>query len=168
MKRNFLNIVIDIIIVILMVCVVFACISFIQVNFLNMEYMNLFGYTVFKTETGSMKNTIGIGDFVIVKIGKDVEYNDIITFKEKNTFITHRIIEINDENIVTKGDNNTAKDEPISRENVVGKVVFIIKDVETWKKVFTDIKVIIPLGITVLLLILIIIFNDKTGEENGK
>lgn len=133
-----------------------------------MEYMNLFGYTVFKTETGSMKNTIGIGDFVIVKIGKDVEYNDIITFKEKNTFITHRIIEINDENIVTKGDNNTAKDEPISRENVVGKVVFIIKDVETWKKVFTDIKVIIPLGITVLLLILIIIFNDKTGEENGK
>lgn len=130
--------------------------------------MNLFGYTVFKTETGSMKNTIGIGDFVIVKIGKDVEYNDIITFKEKNTFITHRIIEINDENIVTKGDNNTAKDEPISRENVVGKVVFIIKDVETWKKVFTDIKVIIPLGITVLLLILIIIFNDKTGEENGK
>lgn len=168
MKRNFLNIVIDIIIVILMVCVVFACISFIQVNFLNMEYMNLFGYTVFKTETGSMKNTIGIGDFVIVKIGKDVEYNDIITFKEKNTFITHRIIEINDENIVTKGDNNTAKDEPISRENVVGKVVFIIKDVETWKKVFADIKVIIPLGITVLLLILIIIFNDKTGEENGK
>ena len=168
MKRNFLNIVIDIIIVILMVCVVFACISFIQVNFLNMEYMNLFGYTVFKTETGSMKNTIGIGDFVIVKIGKDVEYNDIITFKEKNTFITHRIIEINDENIVTKGDNNTAKDEPISRENVVGKVVFIIKDVETWKKVFTDIKVIIPLGITVLLIILIIIFNDKTGEENGK
>lgn len=168
MKKNFLNIVIDIIIVILMVCVVFACISFIQVNFLNMEYMNLFGYTVFKTETGSMKNTIGIGDFVIVKIGKDVEYNDIITFKEKNTFITHRIIEINDENIVTKGDNNTAKDEPISRENVVGKVVFIIKDVETWKKVFTDIKVIIPLGITVLLLILIIIFNDKTGEENGK
>lgn len=130
--------------------------------------MNLFGYTVFKTETGSMKNTIGIGDFVIVKIGKDVEYNDIITFKEKNTFITHRIIEINDENIVTKGDNNTAKDEPISRENVVGKVVFIIRDVETWKKVFTDIKVIIPLGITVLLLILIIIFNDKTGEENGK
>ena len=115
-----------------------------------------------------MKNTIGIGVFVIVKIGKDVEYNDIITFKEKNTFITHRIIEINDENIVTKGDNNTAKDEPISRENVVGKVVFIIKDVETWKKVFTDIKVIIPLGITVLLLILIIIFNDKTGEENGK
>lgn len=168
MKKNFLNIVIDIIIVILMVCVVFACISFIQVNFLNMEYMNLFGYTVFKTETGSMKNTIGIGDFVIVKIGKDVEYNDIITFKEKNAFITHRIIEINDENIVTKGDNNTAKDEPISRENVVGKVVFIIRDVETWKKVFTDIKVIIPLGITVLLLILIIIFNDKTGEENGK
>lgn len=151
-----------------MICVCVACISFIQVNFLNMEYMNIFGYTIFKTETGSMKNTIGIGDFVIVKIGKDVEYNDIITFKEKNAFITHRIVEINDENIVTKGDNNTAKDEPISRENVVGKVVFIIKDVETWKKVFTDIKVIIPMGITVLLLILIIIFNDKTGEENDK
>lgn len=168
MKKKIINVIIDIIIIILMIFVCVACISFIQVNFLNMEYMNIFGYTIFKTETGSMKNTIGIGDFVIVKIGKDVEYNDIITFKEKNAFITHRIVEINDENIVTKGDNNTAKDEPISRENVVGKVVFIIKDVETWKKVFTDIKVIIPMGITVLLLILIIIFNDKTGEENDK
>ena len=99
------------------------------------------------------------GDIVIIKLGDEIREKDIITYKEENVFITHRIVEINEEAIITKGDNNNTEDEPINKNVVLGKVVFIINNVEIWKKVFTDIKVIIPICITVVLFVLLVSYK---------
>jgi len=160
------NIIINLIIFVLGIIAIIAIWTSIQLNVQNKEYVDLFGYSLFSTETGSMSPKIEKGDVVIVKIGEHVQENDIITYKNNNSFITHRIIEIDGESIIAKGDNNNTKDEPITKEAIVGKVTFIINNVEIWKKVFSDISVIIPVVITVILFVILVSYKEKTGEKN--
>ena len=78
-----------------------------------------------QVQTGSMKNAINPGDMILVKSNSEIQLNDIITFKQGEDFVTHRVIEVYSETYVTKGDANNTKDEPITKNQVVGKVVKI-------------------------------------------
>lgn len=140
--------------------------GFVQLNVQQKEYINIFGYSVFSAETGSMMPTMEKGDIVIIKIGDEIKENDIITYKSGNALITHRVVEINGDKIIAKGDNNNAEDEPINKEQVIGKSVFIINNVEIWKKVFTDKNVIIPICTTIVLLVILVAYKEKTGDKN--
>lgn len=160
------NIIINLIIFGLGIIAVISIWTTIQLNVQKKEYVNIFGYSIFSTATGSMSPTIEKGDIVVVKIGEQVEKNDIITYKSENAIITHRLMEINDEYIIAKGDNNNTQDKAITMDSVIGKVVFIINDVEIWKKVFSDLSVTIPIGVTVILFIILVSYKEKTGEKN--
>jgi len=160
------NIIINLIIFILGIIAIIAIWTSIQLNVQNKEYVNIFGYSIFSTETGSMSPTMEKGDIVFVKIGEKVKEKDIITYKKDNSFITHRIIEINGDSIIAQGDNNNTQDEEITKDAVVGKVVYIINNVEIWKNVFSDISVIIPVVITVILFIILVSYKEKTGDKN--
>lgn len=159
------DIIINLIIFILGIIAILAILTSIQLNVQKKEYANIFGYSIFSTETGSMSPTMEIGDVVIVKIGEQVQEKDIITYKKDNSFITHRIVKIEGNSIIAKGDNNNTQDEEITQDAVVGKVVFIINNVEIWKNVFSDINVIIPIIITVILLVILICYKEK-NEPN--
>lgn len=158
------NIIINLIIFVLGIIAIFAIWTSIQLNVQNKEYVNLFGYSIFSTETGSMFPTIKKGDIVIVKIGEQVKDQDIITYKKDDSFITHRIIKIDENSIIVKGDNNNTQDEAITQDMVIGKVVYTIKNVEIWKNVFSDMNVIIPIIITVILLVILISYKEKTKK----
>ncbi len=160
------KIIIDLIIFVLGVIAIIAVWGFLQLNVQKKEYINILGYSVFSTETGSMSPTMETGDIVIIKIGDEIKENDIITYKKENVLITHRVVSIDGDTVITKGDYNNTEDEPIQKSNIIGKVVFIINEVEIWKKVFTDIHVIIPIVITVILFILLVSYKEKTGDEN--
>lgn len=160
------NIIINLIIFILGIIAIAAIWTSIQLNVQGKEYVDIFGYSIFSTETASMSPTIEIGDIVIVKIGENVQEKDIITYRDDNSFITHRIIKIDGESIIAKGDNNNTQDKPITKDAILGKVVFIFNNVEVWKKVFSDISVIIPIVITVVLFVILISYKEKTGEKN--
>ena len=160
------KVIVDLIIFVLCVIAIIAIWGFVQLNVQKKDYINIFGYSVFSTETGSMSPTMEKGDIVIIKIGDELREKDIITYKKENVFITHRIEKINEDSIIAKGDRNNTEDEPIKKDDIIGRVVFIINDVEVWKKVFTDINVIIPICITVILFILLVSYKEKTGEEN--
>ena len=122
---------------------------------------------MFSTATGSMAPTIEIGDIVFVKIGNDdVKEQDIVTYKKDGKFITHRIIKIDGENIITKGDNNNTADKEITKDVIVGKVVSIINNVEVWKSVFTDKSVIIPVTITIVLFIILVTYKEKSTKKD--
>lgn len=157
MKKVLLNIIITILTIILLILIY----GFIQLNILKKDYLNFFGYTYFQTQTGSMSGTIEIDDIVIVKLGNNVKENDIITYKKDGYFITHRYIRTEGDKIIAKGDSNNKEDEPIEKDTIVGKVQFIIKNVRVWKKVFSDIRVIIPLIVTVILLGIIIVYKER-------
>lgn len=160
------KVIVDLIIFVLCVIAIIVIWGFVQLNVQKKDYINIFGYSVFSTETGSMSPTMEKGDIVIIKIGDEIREKDIITYKKENVFITHRIEKINEDSIIAKGDRNNTEDEPIKKDDIIGRVVFIINDVEVWKKVFIDINVIIPICITVILFILLVSYKEKTGEEN--
>jgi signal peptidase len=160
------NCIINLIIFILGIIAIITIWTTIQLNIQNKEFVNIFGYSIFSTETASMYPTIQIGDIVVVKIGEQTKEKDIITYKKDNAFITHRIIEINGDSIIAKGDNNNTQDEAITKDAIIGKVVFIISNVEVWKLVFSDFGVLIPIVITVILFVILVSYKEKTGEKN--
>ena len=155
------NIIINLIIFVLGIIAILAIWTSIQLNVQNKEYVNIFGYSIFSTETASMSPTIEIGDIVFVKLGEQVQKNDIITYKSENAFITHRIIEIDGDSIIAKGDNNNTEDKPIEKQDIIGKVTYIMNNVEVWKKVFSDLSVIIPISITVILFIILVSYKEN-------
>lgn len=157
---------VNLIIVILTIIAIFVIWGFVQLNVQKMGYLDIFGYSIFSTETGSMSPTIEKGDFVIIKIGDEIRENDIITYKKENVFITHRIEQINNDSIIAKGDNNNTEDEPIPRADVIGKAVVIINNVEIWKKVFSDINVIIPICITIILFVILVSYKEKSSSSD--
>ena len=101
--------------------------TFIVTDVLKKDYANVFGYTYFVVATGSMSGTIEVNDVVIVKLTDDVELNDIVTYQGQNEeFITHRVVKKIGNQIITQGDVNNTEDEPISKEDIVGKVTMVI------------------------------------------
>ena len=159
------KVIVDVIILVLSIIAILAIWGFIQLNVQNKEYVNIFGYSILSTETGSMSPTIEVGDIIIIKIGDEIKENDIITYKQDDVLITHRIEQIDGDTIITKGDYNNIQDEPIERSQVIGKVVHIFNNVEVWKQVFTDMHVIIPMVITIILFIVMIAYKEKIGEK---
>ena len=80
------------------------------------EVPGFFGYKPFIVLSGSMKDEINSGDLVLTKECNvdDLKKGDIISFKEDEIVITHRIIDITENNgekrFITKGDNNENED----------------------------------------------------------
>ena len=101
--------------------------TFFVTDVLKKDYVNIFGYSYFIVSSGSMSGTIEVNDLVFVKLTDKVRKNDIITFKnDNNDIITHRIIDIKNNDIITKGDMNNIEDDPIKINQVIGKVCFIL------------------------------------------
>lgn len=78
---------------------------------------------VFKIASSSMETNYYIDDYVIVLKTDNYEVGDVITFKENNSYITHRVVDINGDVITTKGDANDTNDDSIDKSEVLGKVV---------------------------------------------
>lgn len=159
------KVIVDLIIFVLSIIAILVIWGFVQLNIQNKEYVNIFGYSILSTETGSMSPTIEVGDIIIIKIGDEIKENDIITYKQDDVLITHRIEKIDGDTIITKGDYNNIQDEPIKKDQVIGKAVGIINNVQIWKQVFTDMHVIIPMVITIILFIVMISYKEKIGEK---
>ena len=159
------KVIVNLIIFVLSIIAILVIWGFIQLNIQNKEYVNIFGYSILSTATGSMSPTIEKGDIIIIKLGDEIKENDIITYKQGNVLITHRIEKIDGNTIITKGDYNNIQDEPIEKNQVIGKAVYIINHVEVRKQVFTDMHVLIPLGITIILFIVMVAYKEKIGEK---
>jgi signal peptidase len=80
--------------------------------------------------TGSMEPAISVGSIVVIKPvdPETLKTGDIICFKlSEPTSITHRITNITNEGLITKGDANEDPDQwTVKKENVIGKVILTI------------------------------------------
>ena len=116
----------------------------------------LCGYAVFQVATGSMSGEMEVKDIIIARVlnedkKQELKVDDIVVFQEADNLITHRIIEIEEDKIITKGDSNNTEDAPIKRENVIAKVVKTVHKIAIWEKVFTTPEVYISIIVTVTL-----------------
>lgn len=165
--NKILSILLDFLLIIVFVIIMFGLYYMFQIKALKNEYANMFGYTFFEVATGSMANTINIGDVVIVKITKDVNENDIIVYKEENSFITHRLIKKTEDKLIAKGDANNSEDKPIVYEQILGEVTYIIPQIGTLRKAIMTPQVLGLTSVVIILLGIVFMHNSKTEEENN-
>lgn len=96
---------------------------------------NVAGYQMYIVLGGSMNPTFDVGSLAIIdEVPTDqIKVEDVITFKNFSGegITTHRVVNIENSgtnfSFITRGDANDVNDvNPVSAENVIGKVVFTI------------------------------------------
>lgn len=146
--------------------------------------VNVAGYSIMTVMTGSMEPAYQVGDIIVIKKTNEneLQVKDVITFistdEELNGQpITHRIIDITDENgqkkFETKGDNNQIADEtPVTSDRILGKVQLRIPFVgravnfmQTNRIAFFLI-VILPMLVIMALEVKDIIMIARSGDED--
>lgn len=147
---NYINKILNVITTIIIILLFISVIASFQTTFFGKKYNSFFGYSLFEIKTASMAGEMEIGDWILVKITDNVKLNDVITFEQDGSFITHRIIEQYKDTYITKGDSNNAKDTPITKDQIVGKKIKVIPKFGIIKKTFFNTKVLIILIITIL------------------
>ena len=160
--------ILNILIVLVSIVIIFAIYYFVQVKILNKPYANIFGYTYFEVATGSMEPTIDVGDIIVVKITNDVNVNDIIVCKDNKSFVTHRLLNIQEDKFITKGDANNTEDEPMDKANLIGKVIKIIPNFSLIKKIIFAPQVIIPIFLMLVLLGIVCLKKKKKIKKWSK
>lgn len=79
---------------------------------------------IYNVATGSMEDKIHTGDYILLVKKNDYKVNDVVTYTVDNYFITHRIIKMENDKITTKGDANNLEDKEISKNQIIGKVIY--------------------------------------------
>lgn len=83
-------------------------------------------YPMAAITSGSMWPVLKKGDIVLIKGVKNknnIKKGDIVVYKNEKGFTIHRVIEIRDTELVTKGDANNISDAPIAYEDLIGRAV---------------------------------------------
>lgn len=117
------------------------------------SYTSIFGYNSIKVVSGSMIPSIKLNSVIVIK-KSNYKVGDIITFKKDNVLITHRIKEIDGNNVTTMGDSNNTADSSIKLNQIKGKVVFVIDNIY-----------IIRISLLILCVIYCLIERKDTNEE---
>ena len=170
-KKNIIKRIISFIIYPIFLILLTLCISILVQVIKNPEKTpDIFGYKFFNVISGSMNPELEIGDVVFSKeIGeKYIKKGDIITFKQKNAIITHRVEDIIIENekiyYQTKGDNNNSKDESLVQyKDIEGIYIFKIPKIG----IFID-KIQNTTMMFIVIIVLYIIYKIMKDKDDRK
>lgn len=113
--------------------------------------------------SGSMEPELSVNDLIIVRETGDYEQNDVIVFEDKSIMVVHRIIDINGDEIVTKGDANNVADEPITMNRIRGEVIAAIPGAGTIVEAIRS-----PIGILLILVISVILIELSYRKERNR
>ena len=130
------------------------------------ENTHIFGIYMFNIVSESMEPTFYKDDLVIVKRCKmqELKKGDIITFKQDDRTISHRMIAITQENgefkFITKGDNNDILDkETVEMKDVYGKVLFSVKKIGKFIHYIQNARGLINIVIFIIIIYLLILYH---------
>lgn len=107
------------------------------------QHASILGYSIYTVETGSMVPTLPIGSYIVTHTPEDpaaLPVGTVITFlTEKGSTITHRIIEVLNEDGIkyrTKGDNpqNSPDLELVTPDRVLGMLQFSVSLPKMWQE----------------------------------
>ena len=156
-------------IVIMAILVLMVIYNFVEIKIKKKDFANYFGYTYMNIISGSMADAINVDDYVFIKLNaKDLKEGDVITFKVDDAVITHRIMTIYDDGILTKGDANKDSDNVIKKDDVIGKVVGVGKEFGVYMKVLTTPSVFITAFGALILFDLALSPDERSAKKNEK
>ena len=79
-------------------------------------------FLVSEANGNSMLPLLRDGDKVVIAKVFDIKKYDVVLFKKESHYILHRVIKIDNNKLIIRGDNNVAT-EVIEKKDVVGKLV---------------------------------------------
>lgn len=85
-----------------------------------------FGVGVAVVLSGSMEPELSVGDLLIITEQESYSLDDIVVYQDAGMAITHRIVSVTEDEVITRGDANNTDDAPILPEQIKGKVVGVI------------------------------------------
>ena len=137
------------------------------------ENTHIFGIYMFNIVSESMEPTFYKDDLVIVKRCKmqELQKGDIITFKQDDRTISHRMIAITQENgefkFITKGDNNDILDkETVEMKDVYGKVLFSVKKIGKFIHYIQNARGLI--NIVIFIIIIYVLISLRDNQKNSR
>jgi len=100
----------------------------------GLAYVLKTDYPMASITSGSMWPSLKKGDLVVIKgitNKNEINLNDIIVYKNNPStssgrfagFTIHRVIELREDTLITKGDANNINDAPIGYGEVIGKTI---------------------------------------------
>ena len=132
------------------------------------ERTHIFGIYMFNIISESMEPTFYKDDLALVKSCnmEELKKGDIITFKQEDRIISHRISEIIEEKgkkqFITKGDNNEVEDiEPVDVQNIYGKVVLVIPKIGKIVNYIQNARGFINICILIIIICILVNFRDN-------
>jgi len=88
-----------------------------------------FGYGASVVLSGSMEPAISVGDLILVREEEEYFKGDIVVYQSGTISVVHRVVFIDGQTVITRGDANNGDDEPLPVEAVKGKVFGIVPGV---------------------------------------
>lgn len=76
--------------------------------------------------SGSMEPALSVGDLIVVQKAESYSPGDVVVFAQQGSLVVHRIVDITDGMVTTRGDANNANDRPVAFADLRGKVSFHI------------------------------------------
>lgn len=120
-----------------------------------------FGATV--VMSGSMEPALSGGDLLIVVKASSYAVGDIIVYQSGSMSVVHRIVEIDGQNVTTKGDANNTADESIELSQIRGIVALALPKLGY---VVNLIKT--PMATAVLLVLAILLMEGSFRTDKKK
>ena len=127
------------------------------------KIIRIFGKSILIVKTGSMEPTIKAGELILISNGRNYKVGDIVTILDNEGYIiTHRIINIDNNKVITKGDGNNINDEENSINNIVGKVIF-----HSYILGFVSVYLLKPITLTYIILFIINSLYNRKRIQGG-
>lgn len=116
--------------------------------------------------SGSMEPAIPVGSIVLIHEQDTYQIGDMIAYEtDSGVAITHRIISIQENSVITQGDANKKPDPPFTDDKIIGKIEIVIPYIGALILFLKHPAMLIFLGI--LVAISILIPNPKIKTQKG-
>ena len=121
-----------------------------------------FGYGFSVVLSGSMEPELNVNDFVIIKKLESYQQSDIVVYQDESSLVIHRIIDMDEETAVTKGDANEIADAPIKISAIKGKLIASVPSIGLIIRFLQS-----PVGIILILALAIFMFVSSDKKEKA-
>ena len=92
-------------------------------NLLGNKMPMPFGYGAAVVLSGSMEPTFSKDDLIFVKKTDSIDTGDIVVYQSNNSLVVHRVVSMDGDMVVTKGDANNIEDASFDKSAIKGVVV---------------------------------------------
>lgn len=121
-----------------------------------------FGYGASVVLSGSMEPTLSVGDLLIVQVQDSYEVDDIVVYQSGKMPVVHRIVELDEEMVTTRGDANNTNDEPFPVTAIKGEVIAVVPGVG---QVLWTLKSPVATVIMLVLAVLLVEWSLRSGKD---